>query len=157
MHLLHKQNTFSLESTSRGFTLIELLVVIAIIGVLSAVILASLNTAAAKARDAERISNIKSLESALQMYYDDNGSYPNICPNRPTPGLQALAPYLVPKYIPSIPIDPTVKPDQNGYCSEPAGYDGYGLYIYTEVANNYCRTGVNVNTGWWGSPPTCNF
>ena len=64
-------------STARGFTLIELLVVIAIIGILSSVVLASLNSARAKSRDARRQSDIKQLQLALELYYDANGqTYP---------------------------------------------------------------------------------
>lgn len=61
---------------ARGFTLIELLVVIAIIGILSAVVLTSLNSARLKARDARRISDIKQIQLALELAYDTNGSYP---------------------------------------------------------------------------------
>lgn len=60
----------------RGFTLIELLVVIAIIGVLSSVVLVSLNTARAKARDANRAVAINQLRNALELYYLDNRQYP---------------------------------------------------------------------------------
>ncbi len=60
----------------KGFTLIELLVVIAIIGILSSVVLASLNSAREKSRDARRISDIKQLQLALELSYDDNGTYP---------------------------------------------------------------------------------
>lgn len=56
---------------ARGFTLIELLVVIAIIGLLSSVVLASLNSARAKGRDARRLSDLKQMAS--QMAVDDNG------------------------------------------------------------------------------------
>ncbi|MBY0328965.1 type II secretion system GspH family protein [Patescibacteria group bacterium] len=63
-------------SLKRGFTLIELLVVIAIIGILASVILASLNSARIKARDARRMQDIRTLQTALAMYYSSNGSYP---------------------------------------------------------------------------------
>lgn len=61
---------------SHGFTLIELLVVIAIIGLLSAVVLASLNTARAKGRDASRAQSIHNIQVALELYYVANGMYP---------------------------------------------------------------------------------
>lgn len=61
---------------NRGFTLIELLVVIAIIGVLSSVVLASLNSARSKARDTKRIAEIKQLMTVLELYYDANRHYP---------------------------------------------------------------------------------
>lgn len=59
----------------KGFTLIELLVVIAIIGLLSSVVLASLNTARAKGRDARRMSDLHNIQLALELYYDKYGTY----------------------------------------------------------------------------------
>jgi prepilin-type N-terminal cleavage/methylation domain-containing protein len=59
-----------------GFTLIELLVVIAIIGLLASIVLVSLNTARAKARDAKRLSDMHQIQIALAMYYDDKNAYP---------------------------------------------------------------------------------
>lgn len=60
----------------KGFTLIELLVVVAIIGVLATIILSSLSSARARARDANRVSAIKQMQTALEVYYLDNGHYP---------------------------------------------------------------------------------
>jgi len=60
----------------KGFTLIELLVVIAVIGLLATIVLVSLNTARQKARDARRLQEIRQLQLALDMYYDQNGTYP---------------------------------------------------------------------------------
>lgn len=56
----------------RGFTLIELLVVIAIIGILASIILASLNSARQKGRDARRIADLNQYQKALTLFYDDN-------------------------------------------------------------------------------------
>ena len=56
------------SKASRGFTLIELLVVIAIIGILSSVVLASLNSARTKARDTRRVSDMKQIQIALELY-----------------------------------------------------------------------------------------
>ena len=58
-----------------GFTLIELLVVIAIIGILSSVVLASLNTARGKGRDAAVLSNMGSIVPTAVIYEDANQTY----------------------------------------------------------------------------------
>lgn len=60
-----------------GFTIIELMVVVAIIGLLSSVILASLNGARVKARDAKRLSEKQQIKLALELAYDDLGQYPS--------------------------------------------------------------------------------
>src|SRR3990167_8325764 len=87
--------------TNKGFTLIELLVVIAIIGILSSVVLASLNSARQKSRDARRISDIKQLQLALELYFDDEGAYPA---GSDATGLDLLA---AGGQIATIPLDPS--------------------------------------------------
>ncbi len=62
---------------TKGFTLIELLVVIAIIGILSSVVLASLNSARAKGSDAAVKSNLANIRAQAEILYDTNGCYSN--------------------------------------------------------------------------------
>lgn len=64
------------DTHKKGFTLIELLVVIAIIGILSSIVLASLNSARTKARDAKRLTDMKQILIALELHFNENGQYP---------------------------------------------------------------------------------
>lgn len=69
---------------NKGFTLIELLVVIAIIGILSSVVLASLNTARSKGADAAVKSNLNNIRAQAELVYDtvetpDLVGYDGVC------------------------------------------------------------------------------
>lgn len=85
------------QSNQRGFTLIELLVVIAIIGMLSSVVLSSLNSAREKSRDARRLADLKQLQTALELIFDDTSppEYPD-----------ALSSLSSGDYVSSVPTDP---------------------------------------------------
>ncbi|MBU4375336.1 prepilin-type N-terminal cleavage/methylation domain-containing protein [Patescibacteria group bacterium] len=63
-------------NNKKGFTLVELLVVIAIIGLLSTLAVVALNNARQKSRDARRVADIKQVQTALEMYYNDQNGYP---------------------------------------------------------------------------------
>ena len=70
-----------MKNTKKGFTLIELLVVIAIIGILASVVLASLNTARTKGKDASAIASVSQARAGAELAYDNlSGTYAGICP-----------------------------------------------------------------------------
>ncbi len=150
----------SLHKNQRGFTLIELLVVIAIIGILSSVVLASLNTARAKARDAKRFSDLRQIKIALELYYDSNNSYPACTAFSPWNGANwgngspsCLYNALVPTYISSLSADPTNKEGGTGnYLGDNAPTDQG--YVYNSDGVTYVL-GTNLEKGgtasWLGN------
>ncbi len=70
-------NTKIKKQNNRAFTLIELLVVVAIIGILSSVVLASLNSAREKSNVALIKSTLKQLYNQAQINFTENGSFTN--------------------------------------------------------------------------------
>lgn len=115
----------------KGFTLIELLVVIAIIGVLAAIILVSLNNARGKARDSRRISEVRQVQNALQLAYNDSNSYP------------ATLSALVPTYVATTPRMST-----GGTCTGNYVYNGtsggYTLDFCTEFTTAFGQAGTQT-------------
>ena len=59
-----------------AFTLIEMLIVIVIIGILAAALVPRLLSVQARARDAERKADLRSINTAVEMYKVDNNVYP---------------------------------------------------------------------------------
>ncbi len=95
----------------KGFTLIEIIVVVVIIGLLAAVIAPNIFGQVEEARVKKSLSDLRALESALNLYRLDNFNYPTT-----DQGLQALVtkPSGSPEaknwrkggYIPRMPLDP---------------------------------------------------
>lgn len=80
----------------KGFTLIELLVVIAIIGLLSSVVMASLNQSRERAKLARAAQDLKQITNALYLYLSDNGHFPEEDGNwDDSSEREKLAPYIV--------------------------------------------------------------
>lgn len=74
---------------------------------LSSTVLASLNTARKKARDAQRISDMNQIRKALEMYYDDHGTYPSDGPGSDDfIGVGGQIDNKLDEYMPSVPKDP---------------------------------------------------
>lgn len=123
--------------TAAGFTLIELLVVIAIIGLLASTITASLSSARAKANDASRLSSLRSVRDALELYNNDNGRYPSTsngwrstCATWGGYANDQVAPGLIPTYLPAWPKDPDTY-----YQASPAAWKC--CYLYRSDGVNY--------------------
>jgi prepilin-type N-terminal cleavage/methylation domain-containing protein len=139
--------TFTPSRHSWGFTLVELMVVVAIIGILSAIVYASLGESRKIARDEIRKTDLKNLQIAIELYKAQNGHYPDGCQGNnswsggtngtyqcpATPVVPGCVDYicgLVPDYIAALPTDPNRSTTgNNGYLYK--SYGGLG------TANEY--------------------
>ena len=94
--------------------------VISIISLLSSVVLASLSTAQASARDSQRIQSLQQIQTALELYYNNNRQYPTGCRGTGTWSGENGCPDdyisgLAPQYIQALPNDPAPQETWSGY------------------------------------------
>ena len=138
-----------LPESIRGFTLIELLVSISIIAILTTLLTANFIGARQRGRDGQRKANLYSIQSALELYRTDNGSYP-------TPDLAAspgcgdgvgLESATATVYMKTIPCDPQSH-NKYDYTSDGVTYVMYACLENHEDPDalpadpNICSEGV---------------
>lgn len=108
----------------KGFTLIELLVVVVIIGVLASLLMVNFVGIRQRARDGQRKADLRQIQTALEMYRADQGSYPSsllACGNSLAFGTTI--------YMQKIPCDPLLA----------------GSYFYSSNSTVYCVRGCLEN------------
>jgi len=128
----------------KSFTLIELLVVIVIIGVLATLATVAVNGARTRARDAKRISDLKQISTALEMYYADYTAYPNLI----TPGQPLTSQDGTKTYMAKVPNNPT--PRAEGACANLE-------YQYKSNGDNYSLIGCLANSAGSASAGSRKF
>ncbi len=65
-----------IKNFKKAYTLIEMLIVVAIIGVLASSIIIGLGASRSSARDARRITDLKNVQTVLELHYNKYGFYP---------------------------------------------------------------------------------
>lgn len=151
----------NLKNKKTGFTLIEVMVVIGIIGILSAVLFSNFSDARKISRDKARMTTLKEVQLALELYKAQNGEYPaNGCatadsrfvgPGPVSPGLNFTScndyiPGLVPDFISELPYDVFDSETGRGYYYRSDGssfkfmaYDVVEIINITSFGDEFAR------------------
>jgi general secretion pathway protein G len=127
------------KKVNKGFTLIELLLVIAIIGVLSSFLIANFIGAKARARDAQRKSDMRQIQAALELYRADQDTYPAA----PLPSCGSPLAVGGTTYMKAIPCDPLNTGQYVYNYTVGGGGTSYTLVVCLENTNDQQKDKVN--------------
>lgn len=120
--------------SQKGFTLIELLIVIVIIGVLATLLMTNFVGVRQRGRDAQRKSDLRQIQAALELYRADQGSYP-LTANFPACNASFVKDTNT--YMQKVPCDPTgIAPFVYKYSSDGTTYS---IFVCLENVNDSQR------------------
>lgn len=136
----------------KGFTLIELLIVVAIIGILAAIAIPNFLQAQVRAKAAKAVSELRTIATALEIYYVDQNNFPfdgANCSNSVNP----FRPYWYINYMLTTPIeyissDKLMDPFREHWYEDPSLW-AYQRYRYQNVDDTWGRIGPLC----WGQDP----
>lgn len=122
-----------------GFTILEILIVLAVFGLLATLAVLSLNSARARVRDAQRLSDVSTLSAALSRYWLEKATYPSSTglelgkPGTNTEvlsagGFEKREGAQTPIYLDRLPTGPKV----NEFYRYKGGPNGYSIRFETE-------------------------
>ncbi|RLD97288.1 MAG: hypothetical protein DRI92_05910 [Aquificota bacterium] len=131
----------------KGFTLIELLIVVAIIGILAAIAVPNFLNAQIRAKISRCVSDMKTLETALEMYRMDNNAYPTCNAARVAGSGDYFHPNEIRFYRMTTPVAYISSVPRDPFTSERAADWAKWGWAYDYVNNDY--EGSN-HTGGWG-------
>lgn len=135
-------NYYRKSKAEQGFTLVELIVVMAIIGAIAGLLLVNFQNARVRSRDAVRKADLRSIKQALQLYYNDNQSFPGdnsgVIAGCGSNGTTSCTDDFVSGgnvYMSSLPKDP-VNSGNYVYDYQSSSSDSYLLSVHLENASD---------------------
>jgi general secretion pathway protein G len=142
-----------ITGTQKAFTLVEILVVIAIIGLLATIVAASVSAARAKSRDSRRYAEVNTIQKGLELYYDENGSYPVVIgwirlekdSDTSGPFSSNIRPYIL--NVPRDPLYPKIEGEKIYSYQYISTADGQGYKIHTEIESSYASYEIYFGEG----------
>lgn len=137
----------------KGFTLIELLTVISIIAILTGLFTVSYLSVRQRGRDAQRKSDIKQIQSALELYRSDNDAYPDTATIQGQPCNQTFSSGTV-TYMKRFPCDPnstSTAPINYYYWKDPNSATSYVIASCLETTSDKDATQGTTAPSWWPS------
>lgn len=154
----HRKGTRKVPyNLSAGFTLVELATIAAIIAMITSIILATLQDARQKGRDARRIADARQTRNALELKYDKDGDYPRSPPPGPptwtdscTNPTNYINNLVSQGYVARLPQDPV---NNNGYCYRYRGQDeDFKFAVFIEGLGNrtkFSQADGGVQADWY--------
>jgi type II secretion system protein G len=111
----------------RGFTLLEMMVVVAIVAILAAILIPNFTRARAQSQTAACMSNVKTIATALELYFTDHQNYPAATKANVDTGFVTT----MNGYLSQVPVDPAAGSTSYYQVTTTQGSSSGGVASYT--------------------------